>query len=138
MRRWLPVVLVLLLSGCSLPLPSGVKTAAGLPAEQQPNGEVLQVQPPPPKPGQTPKEIVQGFLQAQASAEDSHAVARSFLTAALAQSWDDTAGVQVYLSASETATSVTFQSVANTAAVIQAVCTSGMAMPSTTTFDQAG
>jgi hypothetical protein len=103
-KRWLAGVLVLLVAGCSLPLPSGVKTAAGLPAEQQRSGEVLQVLPPGPKPGQTPKEIVQGFLQAQANAEDSHAIARSFLTPALAQSWDDSAGVQVYLSASQTAT----------------------------------
>lgn len=96
-------LLVLLVAGCSLPLPSGVKTAAGLPAEQQRSGEVLRVQPPGPKPGQSPKDVVQGFLQAQANADDAHAIARSFLTTALARTWDDTAGVQVYLSASESA-----------------------------------
>jgi hypothetical protein len=97
------VLLVLLLAGCSLPLPTGVKTAEGLPAEQQRSGEVLRVLPPGPKPGQSPKDVVQGFLQAQANADDSHAIARSFLTPSLARSWDDTAGVEVYLSASETA-----------------------------------
>ncbi len=97
------MLLVLLLAGCSLPLPSGVKTVEGMPAEQQRSGEVFRVEPPGPKPGQSPKDVVQGFLRAQANADDSHAIARSFLTAELARTWDDTAGVQVYLSASESA-----------------------------------
>lgn len=94
MKRLL--VLVLLLSGCSLPLPGGVKTVEGVPAEQQQPGGGVRVVPPGPRPGQTPEDVVRGFLQAEASADGSHAIARSYLTPAQATAWDDRAGVRVY------------------------------------------
>jgi hypothetical protein len=97
-RRALRVVpaLLLVVSGCSLPLPSGVKSVAGVQAGQQQRGQLLQVIPPGPKAGQTPEEAVHGFLGAQANAEDRHAIARSFLTSAQSTAWDDQAEVQVY------------------------------------------
>lgn len=49
-----------------------------------------------PLPGMTPEEIVQGFLDASASFDDDHAVARSYLTPAASRAWDTNAGVTVY------------------------------------------
>ena len=94
MKRLL--VLALLLTGCSLPLPGGVKTVQGVTTEQQQTGGGVRVVPPGPRPGQTPEDVVRGFLQAQASADDAHAIARSYLTPAQATAWDDTAGARVY------------------------------------------
>lgn len=94
MKRLL--VVLLLVSGCSLPLPSDVKSVDGVEAEGQQSGELLQVIPPGPRPGQTPEEAVLGFLGAQANSGDRHAIARSFLTDGQARSWDDVAEVQVY------------------------------------------
>lgn len=93
MKRLL--VAAMLLGGCSLPLPDGVRTVAGVQAEQEQLGGI-QVIPPGPKPGHTPEEVVRGFLRAQANVDDDHAIARSFLTAEAARTWDDTAEVQVY------------------------------------------
>lgn len=49
-----------------------------------------------PLPGMSPEEIVQGFLDASASFDDNHAVARSYLTPAASRAWDTNAGVTVY------------------------------------------
>ena len=94
MKRLL--VLALLLSGCSLPLPGGVKTVQGVTAEQEQPGGGVRVVPPGPRPGQTPEDVVRGFLQAQASADGAHAIARSYLTPAEARAWNDAAGARVY------------------------------------------
>lgn len=94
-RPAVAAVVLVLTAGCSLPLPGGVHTAQGVPAEQR-SGALLKVLPPGPKPGQTPENIVRGFVQAQANADDRHAIARSFLTSAQARAWDDTAEVQVF------------------------------------------
>lgn len=97
MRR--PVVALvasaLVAAGCSLPLPHGVRSVGEVPSKEQQSGDVLQVIPPGPKPGQQPTDIVRGFLGAQANSEHAHRIARSFLTASQAQLWDDTAGVEV-------------------------------------------
>ncbi len=97
MRRTLPALLVsLLLSACSLPLPNGVRGTDGVQAEPKRDGEVLQVKPPGWQEGQSPQQVVTGFLQAQANADADHAIARSFLTRSAAEAWDDTVQVQVY------------------------------------------
>ncbi len=101
MRRAVTVALALLLTGCSLPLPSGVRGTDGIPAEPLSDGEVLQVKPPGPLAGQSPSQVVTGFLQAQANADGDHAIARSFLTRTAADTWDDTVQVQVYDLASQ-------------------------------------
>ncbi len=49
-----------------------------------------------PLPGMSPEEIVQGFLDASASFDDDHAVARAYLTPAASRAWDTDAGVTVY------------------------------------------
>lgn len=50
----------------------------------------------PPQPGMSPTEIVQGFLDASASFDGDHAVARSYLTPEAGASWVPSEGVAVY------------------------------------------
>ena len=50
----------------------------------------------PPSEGMTPAEIVQGFLDASASFDGDHAVARTYLTSEAAASWSPSSGVAVY------------------------------------------
>lgn len=89
------LAVMLLLSGCGLPLPRGVQSPGAV-AEEQPREDQVVVLPPGPAPGASPAELVEDFLVAQGSPEDRHAVARQFLTPERAQDWDDEAGVQVY------------------------------------------
>jgi len=49
-----------------------------------------------PRDGMTESQVVQGFLDASASFDDNHAVARQFLTAQASAGWDTDAGVSVY------------------------------------------
>lgn len=99
-RRCLLLVLaVVLLSGCGLPLPEGVRSAGDVPAEQ-PEQVGIQVLPPGPQEGATAVDLVQGFLRAQSSPSDAHAVAREFL--APGTTWDDDEFVIVYRASSAT------------------------------------
>lgn len=50
----------------------------------------------PPSPGMTATQIVQGFLEASASFDGDHAVAREYLTPAASASWDPSLAVTVY------------------------------------------
>lgn len=50
----------------------------------------------PPQEGMTPTEIVQGFLDASASFDGDHAVARTYLTQEAASIWAPSSGVLVY------------------------------------------
>ncbi len=88
-------LLLLLVAGCSLPLPKDVHTVGEVPADSR-QGAPLQVIPPGPQAGATPAETVLGFLGAQADADGRHAIARKFLTASFAKDWHDDAGVRVY------------------------------------------
>jgi hypothetical protein len=58
--------------------------------------QVIRVIARPPQPNMTPTEIVSGFLQASASFEDDHAIARQFLTPQAATTWNPETGVTVY------------------------------------------
>ncbi len=49
-----------------------------------------------PREGMSAVEVVQGFLDASASFDGDHAVARQFLTDAASATWDTNAGVRVY------------------------------------------
>jgi hypothetical protein len=49
-----------------------------------------------PREGMSETQVVQGFLDASASFDDNHAVARQFLTRAASTSWDTNAGVAIY------------------------------------------
>ena len=50
----------------------------------------------PPRPDMTATEIVQGFLDASASFDGDHAVARQYLTTEASDRWDSSSGVVVY------------------------------------------
>ena len=93
MRRLLAPVAVVAalaagLAGCGLPLGTGVQEPGQVAAERVEAGEI-KVVPPGPRPDATPEELVRGFLRAQSSPEDRHAVARQFLAPGLRQTWDD-------------------------------------------------
>jgi hypothetical protein len=95
MRRLLALALVIAATGCSLPLSHDTTTVGTVTAERRQRDDI-QVLPPGPKSGQTPEDIVQGFLGAQANAADKHAIARQFLTSDGASAWRDDVGVKVY------------------------------------------
>ena len=87
---------LLVLPACGgLPLPDGVQSAGQVAAEREESG-ALRVIPPGPQPGAAPQDIVRGFLNAQKSPADDHAVARQFL--APGTEWDDEQGAVVYSS----------------------------------------
>lgn len=95
MRRWPLLAALLLLPACGLTLPEGVRSAGDVqPVRDEP--AALRVIAPGPQAGASPTEIVNGFLRAQASPADDHAVARQFL--APGTQWDDEQGVLVYRS----------------------------------------
>lgn len=58
--------------------------------------QVIRVIARPPQADMTPTQIVTGFLQASASFEGDHAVARQYLTAQAAATWDPSTRVNVY------------------------------------------
>ncbi|MCW2715461.1 MAG: Lipoprotein LpqB, beta-propeller domain-like protein [Frankiales bacterium] len=92
-RRALAGLLLLLLAGCGLPLPEGVRSAGDVRPEQ-PEEVGIEVLPPGPQDGATEVDLVQGFLRAQSSPNNAHAVAREFL--APGTPWDDDELVIVY------------------------------------------
>ncbi|MCW2544869.1 MAG: hypothetical protein JWM40_2421, partial [Frankiales bacterium] len=73
------VAAALLMAGCSLPLPEGVHVSRGAAVVDSDPGDI-QVMPPGPKDAAAPDAVVRGFLGAESSPEDSHAIARRFLT----------------------------------------------------------
>ena len=93
--RALTTALLLLATGCSLPLSSQVHSVGEV-SPQERQGAALQVIPPGPKADATPVEAVLGFLGAQASADGGHAIAREFLTPRERGRWNDDLEVQVY------------------------------------------
>lgn len=98
MNRLAPLCLVLV-AGCGLPLGGGSLPGGSLQDERsRPAG--IKVLPPGPQPGAGAEDLVRGFLRAQASPEDDHAVARQFLLDPRA--WDDEAFVVVYQPGSQT------------------------------------
>jgi hypothetical protein len=94
-RRAVLPALLLVLAGCSLPLPRDVHAVGEVPAEQRQAG-ALQVIPPGPKADATPVETVLGFLGAQASSDGRHTIARQFLSERESLRWRDDVEVQVY------------------------------------------
>lgn len=86
----------LLLAGCaqiptSGPVQSGRRGGGEIDASEQP----IQVFAQPPQKGWQPSQIVSGFLAAMASPENDHAVARSYLTPDIRDSWPTSEGPSV-------------------------------------------
>ena len=107
MRRNLTVVLAtagaLLLAGCgnlptsltaqvptSGPIEQGEKVSGGT------NDQFIRVIARPPSPGMTPSQLIQGFLDASASFEGDHFVARQYLTTQASDTWDPSTVVRVF------------------------------------------
>ena len=88
-----------LLSGCGLPRTDGTR-AAGEVTDEPGRPAGIKVLPPGPQPGATAEDLVRGFLRAQTSPDDDHAVARQFLLTN--EVWDDDAFVLLYEAGSQT------------------------------------
>ncbi len=97
------LAVVTVISGCAT-LPSSITAQVPTtgPIEQgelvgvDPEDQFIRVIAREPRPGMSPTEIVTGFLDASASFEDGHAVARTYLTPEASRTWDTNAGVTVY------------------------------------------
>lgn len=92
-----------LLTGCaSVPGSFTARVPTSGPIEQgeqvgvDPEDQFIRVIARGPRDGMTPTEVVQGFLDASASFDGGHAVARQFLTISARSTWDTNAGVRVY------------------------------------------
>ena len=89
------VVLVLAgLTGCvSIPTSGPVEKVEG----QQPACQsCVNVEVAPPATGDSPRQVVDGFLRANANYQPGYAVARQFLTRAAAEAWSPDQGVTIY------------------------------------------
>jgi hypothetical protein len=96
-RRWIVLVVALVLlgsTGCvSIPTSGPVEKVEG----QQPACQsCVNVEVAPPAPGDSPRQIVDGFLRANANYQPGYAVARQFLTKAAAEAWSPDQGVTIY------------------------------------------
>lgn len=84
-----------LVAGCAT-IPTSGPIQQGAEVGVETTNQVIRVIARPPQPDMTPTQIVSGFLQASASFEDNHAVAREYLTPSAATTWDPARGVAVY------------------------------------------
>ena len=92
--RWAPLLALLLaLTACStVPSVSGTVQIPDVPSRPV---ETVGVEPLPPEPGATPDEIVRGFIEAAASFQTGHPVARQHLSPEAAATWSDETGIIV-------------------------------------------
>jgi hypothetical protein len=90
-------VAVLLLPACSM-LPDDGPVVAGERAAEPPNSRTFDYNPPGPRPGAEPDEIVSGFLSAQQAVPVSTRVAQEYLTEEAASSWRPERRTIVYTS----------------------------------------
>jgi hypothetical protein len=88
------VALPLLAACASIPTSGPIQQGAEVGVET--TDQVIRVIARPPQPDMTPTEIVSGFLQASASFEDDHEVAREYLTPEASVMWDPSRSVSVY------------------------------------------
>jgi hypothetical protein len=94
-RGLLILVLPVFLASCAV-IPNSGSIERGTPVGADPNNQVIRVIARPPQPGMSPQEVVQGFLDASASFEGDHAVARQYLTDAQSALWKPSESVTVY------------------------------------------
>lgn len=96
--RWIALALAFVLGGVTAC--SEVPTSG--PVDRVPGPEptcrgCLNVDPADPRPGDDPKTIVEGYMQAMASYEPTYATARKYLTKDAAERWDPDQGVYIYV-----------------------------------------
>jgi hypothetical protein len=98
---------VVLLAGCGVPTSIKAQVPTSGPIEQgkqvgvQQEDQFIRVIAREPRPGMSPTEVVQGFLDASASFDGNHAVARMYLTPEASKGWNTNAGVTIYNGAPE-------------------------------------
>lgn len=83
-----------LLAGCAT-IPTSGPVESGDQVQDVVDAPPVRVLPREPTPGQSPEEVVSGFLDASASFENDHEVARRFLTDEASEQWAPDAGVTV-------------------------------------------
>jgi hypothetical protein len=78
------------LAGCAgIPESGSVHVGRAIPAGSGLGNDVdVRVLPPPPQPGMSPHDIVQGFLRAMINREGGYQIARQYLTPRAADTWD--------------------------------------------------
>ena len=107
MRRNLTAALAaacaLLLAGCgNIPtaltaqVPTSGPIQQGEKVSDTTDGQFIRVIARPPSPGMTPTQLIQGFLDASASFEGDHFVARQYLTKQASDTWDPSTVVRVF------------------------------------------
>ena len=90
-------MLAVLVTGCVTVPTSGHVQSVNVTQSNGGNGQYyLQTIPEPPGPTWTPEQIVSGFLAANASFANNHAVARQYLTQTASQQWQPGLAVTVY------------------------------------------
>lgn len=90
---WATLITVLL-GGCAHIPTSGPVVAGGGPTRLP---EVsVEVEPEPPRPGATPRAVVEGYLQAMANYQPGYSVARLYLASDVRDTWRPETGVTVY------------------------------------------
>ncbi len=98
MRRvLLPVCAGLLLAGCASMPSSGEVRKVGDGQRADADTQV-RVVPVPPHPGESPGEILDGFLEATTGSEPDFATAKKYLTKESRQDWNPTSGISVFAS----------------------------------------
>jgi hypothetical protein len=89
------LVLVLLVAGCAA-VPTSGPIRQGPVVDSGESTQFIRVIAAPPSSGAEPVEIVRGFLEANASLEQDHAIARRYLTQEAARAWDADASTTIY------------------------------------------
>ncbi len=118
MKRYLLLILAVLLTACAQVPTSGPIMEVDQPVTDVATTSFVRVLARPPQPGMTPTEIVQGFLDAASGFEDNHAVAKQYLTEQGARQWNPSAGVRVYGNDTEALTTPADDTVTLTAAQV--------------------
>lgn len=90
----LTVVLATLLAGCVSVPRSGNVVRAGEPTTRA--SSAVEIAPRPPEPDASPRQVVEGFLQAMAAYEPDYLTAYEYLTDEAAERWEPGVGVTVY------------------------------------------
>lgn len=103
MRALVAAAVLSLVAGCGgVPTSLSAQVPTSGPIEQgeqvgvDPEDQFIRVIAREPRPGMTSTQVVQGFLDASASFDGDHAVARQYLTPAASREWNTDAGVTVY------------------------------------------
>lgn len=99
MNKLTYLIAVLLLAGCSS-IPTSAPIQYGPEINSSQSDQFIQVIGRPPTAGMTQEQIVQGFLAALADSRDDYSIAKQYLSAQTALTWQSSSGITVYDSAS--------------------------------------